>query len=295
MYSGKAWAKKGRRRVAVHRSNPLLSTNDKSDDAHSNDKASIDKGHGSLKAVMEKETNGSKIETKRMLIGQDLVEWCDENDVNGCFNASRREKTTGLSKESNGSAEQTLSSETADSISKPDIESKYCLNANRRSQPSKLPLRSRALALDTRFLHTPESTVSTVGFEIVQQFSDFFLTLTSRGASPCLLSFTKPDTSTVSSNPKQRALPVKVQVLDLDVKNTLQALLEKRHSMIPSVGLKLSMETNSSKSEGSTIPKALAAKYSWKILGNMSKLPLRRQPANCYPQTSHQSYPCYFF
>ena len=178
---------------------------------------------------------------KKSFIGEDLLEWHDENK---------------LALEENTEAFQSAEKESSD----PKEENNENIIASSLQETSATS--RQAIALDTRFIETKEGLE--IGSMVCQGYEGFLRTLVARGATPCLSVSTAPPDSDKSSK-KQSSI-----VLQSEDAEKLEKILSQGTNLLSKVTCS-SNAKDENRGNAVPIPKALSAKWSWKVMANMGK------------------------
>ena len=172
---------------------------------------------------------------KRKFIGEDLVDWIDDSHVEGAVlepNDDRDEEMHATTEASSPEAEETAAATSLE----------YSQETSRYHQAR------RAFGLDCRCLQTH------VDVDICGEYNEFVRSLASRGIAPELIAMTVPP----SNNKSKSSVGIQVFALDRFLQND-----------VSSKSLSFASDPCETHSRSLTVPKALSAKYSWKILGEM--------------------------
>jgi len=119
-----------------------------------------------------------------------------------------------------------------------------------------------ALALDTRWLATPEESGNATASSTVCYMKDLIRTLSVRGSKPCFL-------ATTANDPREKN-GVRVDAYSLGKESTLQKVVES-NLLSPVFIPAKTISTESDESAAVAIPQALVAEHSWALLGEMGR------------------------
>jgi len=179
---------------------------------------------------------------KKSFIGEDLLDWHDENN-------EASEKHTKVVP----STEKTL-------FDKEEENNENLIAAS--LQASSAVTSRQAIALDTRFIETNAGLE--VGTLVCQGYEGLLRSLVARGATPCLSVSTAPPDSDKASK-KQSSI-----VLQSEDAEKLEGMLSEGTSLLSKVTF-ASNAKDGKRGKAVPVPKALSARWSWKVMANMGK------------------------
>lgn len=179
----------------------------------------------------DKPAPSDKPSNDKQFIGQELLEWHGPKDQ------------TGKTSETSGNEQTTAARDSViGAFEAPLASSRH------------------ALCFDTRFLNT--SSVDDIGNHLCARYHDFSRTLVDRGAGPCLMSKTDPGGKKRSS--------INILTFDLDDQSTREKVYGSKLFLLKALPIDPSHKAG--QGDGTlSVPKALSAKCSWKIISGMSK------------------------
>lgn len=184
------------------------------------------------------------ISREKQFVGQDLLNWQEEN-------APVSNKCSKMK----DSATKTFSQ-------KPALVEKANHCATTKLGPD-LPFSRNAIAFDTRVLETKESAGE--GSKVCKNYEDFVRTLLARGSCPTLLGMTYPSTKPLQKSFKTSNI---VEIQTMDLVTDADSLKKKINDNTPILSKVVIRPPNS---KISSVPKALGAKNSWKVISDLGK------------------------
>ena len=126
------------------------------------------------------------------------------------------------------------------------------------SPANTLPKSRRALAIDTRVLDT--NNARSISDKLYKEQEDFIRSLVRRGIAPTIFCSTTPSEKPASS--KKISLGIRSETA-----NKLENMLASKTPVV----VKTPFLPKSTTKRGSEIPKALTAKWSWKVAANLGR------------------------
>ena len=171
--------------------------------------------------------------SKRKFIGEDLVDWIDDSNVERAVKGPNDKRNEEIQSPTEPSFLQ--ASKTAPT------------NSERAQESSRYHQARQALGLDSRCLQTH------IDIDFCSEYYELVRSIAGRGIAPELIALTVPP----SSSKNKSSVGIQVFTLDRFLQNQAPE------------SLAFATDPRETRSRSLTIPKALSAKYSWKILGEM--------------------------